>query len=598
MSSVRISKLNELTLATYDDFFPLVDSASLTTYRINLENLAKLLSTGSFSGSFFGELIPEIISCSWASSSINSYSSIYSTSASWASSSLTSSTANSVNITGTDYNFPYWLAGTNSNLAQTSPMILSSSTVVTVYSAGAADAQTQQYTLLDSPGVGGIYSPWPITSDSFIGCDKRSWYFSTGSQYYSGSYEYATIPSVYAGLGQTLNGKWLRIAALNVIQPLTDPEPTYSCSFARTWTFRVGGGYGRVRVLAYLPTSGSSTHQLIDFVPFMVFPGNCAQGIILHSNNYQNVIQNIRLHSAARTDENGNLVFNDPRLLIDLYINDIIDNANELTIAVESYGNIKFVDTPTLDPHSLIDTGSNNSQTTIMNIDPGFYTNISDKNFILSGHKLGVGPSQSYQNSEPNYTIEVSGSISAQDYSVGSIAGVDSQISVLDLSTGQTANITSSKGIVTDVIFNGPSSPIGPALSRAYGTVVMISASNSNTLNCINSYNIQSIKMSPSNIVYQQSGQGIDNGTGSLLLAWGRSYIITFINPMPSINYNVMYSSLGYEPGAGGSPEAIYSIYNPYGQRSTTGFTMSWAGNDDNSLGEAKYITSFTVFHP
>lgn len=74
MSNVRISQLSPTTEVQSEDFVPVVDSASLTTYRASVQTFGNWLA-GSGSS----------LSSSWASSSVSS------DSASWASSSVSSS---------------------------------------------------------------------------------------------------------------------------------------------------------------------------------------------------------------------------------------------------------------------------------------------------------------------------------------------------------------------------------------------------------------------------------------------------------------------------------------------------------------------------
>lgn len=76
MSSIRISQLNGFTGVKAEDFIPLVDSSSLTTYRVTVTSFGGWLAD---SGS--------VLSASWASASNVSVSS------SWASSSISASTA-------------------------------------------------------------------------------------------------------------------------------------------------------------------------------------------------------------------------------------------------------------------------------------------------------------------------------------------------------------------------------------------------------------------------------------------------------------------------------------------------------------------------
>ena len=79
-NNIRISQLGVLpSVTTSDDFVPLVDSASLTTYRVSITNFGGWFSQ---SGS--------VLSSSWASASYVSRTAV---SASWASSSISSSVA-------------------------------------------------------------------------------------------------------------------------------------------------------------------------------------------------------------------------------------------------------------------------------------------------------------------------------------------------------------------------------------------------------------------------------------------------------------------------------------------------------------------------
>ena len=83
MSNVRISELNQLTIWTGDDFFPVVDSGSLTTYRTPISTILPFVAQ---SGS--------VVSSSWASQSLSSLyasssnNSVFAVSSSWASQSF------------------------------------------------------------------------------------------------------------------------------------------------------------------------------------------------------------------------------------------------------------------------------------------------------------------------------------------------------------------------------------------------------------------------------------------------------------------------------------------------------------------------------
>jgi len=85
--SIKISELDALSLVVGADFFPLVQSGSLTTYRVDIITLNSWFRV---SGSVVSISSVRTVSASWASSSINS---VQTVSASWASSSISSSTS-------------------------------------------------------------------------------------------------------------------------------------------------------------------------------------------------------------------------------------------------------------------------------------------------------------------------------------------------------------------------------------------------------------------------------------------------------------------------------------------------------------------------
>lgn len=94
--SIKISELDALTFLVDADFFPLVQSGSLTTYRVNLTTLNNWFrASGSvLSASWASRSLDatRATSASWASASLTSLQTI---SASWASSSISSSYARS-----------------------------------------------------------------------------------------------------------------------------------------------------------------------------------------------------------------------------------------------------------------------------------------------------------------------------------------------------------------------------------------------------------------------------------------------------------------------------------------------------------------------
>lgn len=73
MSSIRISQLNSFTTIKDEDFIPLVDSSSLTTYRVTVIAFNDWLAdSGSAVSASYALNADNAVSASWASSSISS----------------------------------------------------------------------------------------------------------------------------------------------------------------------------------------------------------------------------------------------------------------------------------------------------------------------------------------------------------------------------------------------------------------------------------------------------------------------------------------------------------------------------------------------
>jgi hypothetical protein len=94
---IKISQLDPITpAANTEDFFPLVHSSSMTTYRASLQDIGSLMTHSVYSN--------YSVSSSWASSSLSSSQANYANNAlssSWASSSLSSSLANTASYAAT-----------------------------------------------------------------------------------------------------------------------------------------------------------------------------------------------------------------------------------------------------------------------------------------------------------------------------------------------------------------------------------------------------------------------------------------------------------------------------------------------------------------
>ena len=246
--NIKISELNPPpTPPITEDFFPLVYSASMTTYRVTLQDIGSLITHSIYAdtASYLNNYAPTI-SASWASASLSaSYAitaayaisashanladsasfyptQIFQISSSWSSASLSASHANvsdNVNLAGTQYNFPFWnVAGVNANLSPASPISLAPPSSVISYSYNPSNGPilidsastlgrsinsltgtfVPNYTLTDffpqsnlsldgGTSPGGIASHWPITSQNFVGTDQRFFGYATASNAFQSS---------------------------------------------------------------------------------------------------------------------------------------------------------------------------------------------------------------------------------------------------------------------------------------------------------------------------------------------------------------------------------------------------------------------------
>lgn len=258
--NIKISELNAFPSASdplhTEDFFPLVNSSSMTTYRTTIRDIGALMTRSLYADTasyFFTSSVTSAsyslraLSASYATSASYSVSSSHANladsasyyppqgstiSSSWASRSLQSWYATrsiDVDTHGVQYNFPYWTSNTpgagNGNLQTDSPLVYypvngdvglvavdSASTMLTSYypyPLHRPDYQAWQYGDGANAPFGdvvnlGIQSRWPITSQIFVGTDQRHWFFSSASNdlqytnsYYSGSAGDTTSGSFY-----------------------------------------------------------------------------------------------------------------------------------------------------------------------------------------------------------------------------------------------------------------------------------------------------------------------------------------------------------------------------------------------------------------
>ena len=262
--NIKISELDPFTSPRRtEDFFPLVDSSSMTTYRATIQDIG-LLMTQSLSASYVpGTAVIGTVqfstSASWASSSISASwaksasHALLSDSASWyppqqfpASSSWASRSLQTwyatrsldVDTHGPQYNFPYWTSNTpgagNGNLNPDSPLVYypylgdiglltvdsASTNLISSYPYPVTRPDFQMWQFGDRANVPwgfvpsvGIQSIWPITSQTFVGTDQRDWYFTTSSTPHAGDDPYLQITNSYfsGSAGDSTSGSFYTI---------------------------------------------------------------------------------------------------------------------------------------------------------------------------------------------------------------------------------------------------------------------------------------------------------------------------------------------------------------------------------------------------
>ena len=246
--NIKISELNQVvpTPPFTEDFFPLVHSASMTTYRATIQDIGSLMThsiyadTASYTPfSDFATSASYAKTASYAISSSHAISAshalladsasyyppqIFQTSCSWASRSLQSWYATrsiDVDTHGQQFYFPWWntanVPGTNGALEGSSTLFFSRSWAdsqgpIVIDPAGTflgnpyytrsnaypwfsqsgwwnASNMAYPYDTTGLPGssdggyIGGLFTPWPIVSGVFVGTDKKGWVFTTTSSF-------------------------------------------------------------------------------------------------------------------------------------------------------------------------------------------------------------------------------------------------------------------------------------------------------------------------------------------------------------------------------------------------------------------------------
>ena len=274
--NIKISELDPFPLSDTprtEDFFPMVNSSSMTTYRTTIQNIGLIMTHSIYAdtASYYNQN-PNAMSASWASSSISSSyakTASYAISAShanlsdsasyyppqtlvlscsWASSSISSSYAKTASYAmdvathGPAYNFPYWTSDTpwdgNGNLVRNSPLYYyvnpdQGNWLLTIDSASTNVEYTipfpnqrpdfKQWGFNEQANIpywfafgSGLQSMYPIISHTFVGTDHRGWFFTTSSTPHNSPLWYTTnqyiTNSYYSGsAGDASSGSFYTI---------------------------------------------------------------------------------------------------------------------------------------------------------------------------------------------------------------------------------------------------------------------------------------------------------------------------------------------------------------------------------------------------
>lgn len=552
---IKISELEPFPLQedplTGEDFLPMVNSSSMTTYRIGVEELGETVS----------ELFPPSTDALWAD---------HAESASFASQSLTSSLADYAKLAGNVetrghlYYFPRWdtnnVPGENGALTKTSILYeskssndMGTSTMLWVGSAtlgkdklldpiNRPDFTRKNYwnyrqnfiNGIPRHGAGGIFSVHPIVSSVGAFTDQAYWKFVTGSYpididtypedaailerpdwqtyYWSGSSnpQYTPAAGFYAidrgngAISSVFNGKWVRIAAMSVFGG--DEEIGYKIATGSAYGEHQNpwaGFFGRVRLRFSVSEKGDSqTYQVIDM---HLHCGRWNEGItaqVYHSSIIENdYLRKVRIslwYQQSSLEEER--TYYDPIMAMDIFIDGLPEDSHDCMIQAQSWGGVKFLDQPNVDPPPLVNTASaaypsdpRTSAYLIFPTCPGYYSTLGDKQnesqgsalqpYMFQGKKLYIDPNRNMItesawkfNKELNYkpySLWVSGSISTQKYYADDDAGQSGVMLAYDPIQSEWRQWTTKGGILVNSASAGESPmELTPKDTVAIGTIM------------------------------------------------------------------------------------------------------------------------------
>ncbi len=712
-NNIKISELTKFPGNPLgEDFIPIVDSSSMTTYR------------GSI-GSILSASIPvwTVSSSVFASQSVQSTNSLYANYA---------TRAGDVNIWGDKYLVPFWnQSGVNASLSAYSPLYISYSVladtgngILIVDKAYAAAIPWQPDPVYrpdyfvnnfwnykqnswggwGSWAAGGIFTAWPIVSSVFNGTDQAGWQFSTASistkdinvtnQFWSGSGlngKWETIPVGNGGISSSFNKKWIRLASVSLIYAadVSKGIPSWiSQNSAKGEVSNTGGGggqgglFGRVRFQISTNNTkvgSTNTQQVVDMhIHNQTWGGGISAQVFMGNNYSVDLIKKFRLSRWQPAYPAGiNNSSLDPMVALDMYIDDLSNQDDNFNIECQSWGGVRFLETPNVDPPPLYDTASQGitdpSLASYLIFPPaaGYYTSISTqyvpRDYYIQGANVVINPNmnqltESKVSNRSIYSLSVSGSINADKYYSGGQTGrggdfvaydpissgwynmhMDGGLLVASSSTtspivgngvypggsydisssyasgsytssfaisashaisssytfSSSYAITASQAITASYTTNAASIQ-GPSGIGAWGLIVLKNSDTVGDARPLFNYNVDHLTYIGTAIIKDASrfNTKYTNGsstTGSLAYQWGYNYIVTLKNPMPTNNYVVLTANYsGYEPWA---LEPCGGYFNPFSERTTTQFTISFNGGDHNSSNgyESQYCGWFMV---
>lgn len=500
MSNIRISQLNELINPIEStDFIALVESSSLTTYRTNIQSIGTWMAASGSSSSSLVSIssswapMPVLnnssswassslisISSSWASSSISSS---YSLSSSWArhtpsasiatsaSNALRSITSSFVDLDPTVYlensgsgylslwksSGPY-SRSINSYLTNNRNLFISNNQLWCGWFGGPANPNWSA-SIYDGTQWAGFLTNGSVISDLFMGHDHKEWAIYTGSLCPSGSYSSnntITIPLTSTGLSESLEGKWLRIAAAD------------SCSNAEGFSgIGIRGLNGRISMRFVTSTEGSNVDETIDLEIHGSRAVSYYNVFVSNGQRYNGgIIETIRIGHGW---DSGSVARVDPFYYIDVKIKGLIENDTQLVFKGFSHAGsgIAFMARPTIDvpdPHPPIEAIPPVTWIPWIHVNPkatGFYSNIGTSSidyenrhfFAFQGRRVGIGPLDYWKSSFdriPKYELDVSGSINSLDYYASGSKGV-TQNNILVSIAGVPKTLSFKNGLLVSV---------------------------------------------------------------------------------------------------------------------------------------------------